>query len=462
MLVDGGDSRLVLDPIAGVNRYGCGPSPDPDLAAFGSSTASTISDAGFAAADAVRERLLRASATAPPALTYARELQRLRGELIELCGLADLGIDVLFAASGTDLHAIAGQLFAGDAVSALRVITVEPRETGSGVPAALALAGAGSEVVAVAARGADGAARSATVVAAEVEALVAAGVDAGRRVLVVVTDVSKTGLLSPALDGVLDLQRRWGAAVDFLVDACQFRLAPATLRAYLQHGFMLAVTGSKFLTGPAFSGALLVPPSTARRLRTAKPRPQALGGSLRAEWPRGWAAAASLPDDANYGLLLRWQAALAELRAFRTLPEGAVAAFAADFGRAIQNRLSDDPHFEALAVPALDRRALLAAPSWDRLPTIFPFILRRGRADPGAHLDRAASEQVYRRLRAFRCQVGQPVPCGERDGPPLAALRLCLSARLIVEAVRDGRRSAVIERALAVLDKAAVVVHSLG
>jgi hypothetical protein len=86
----------------------------------------------------------------------------------------------------------------------------------------------------------------------------------GRRVLLVLADVSKTGLIAPSLACVTALQRRWPDALDILVDACQFRLAPATLRAYLIHNFMIALTGSKFLTGPTFSGALLIPAAPAR------------------------------------------------------------------------------------------------------------------------------------------------------------------------------------------------------
>ncbi|MHB1100056.1 MAG: hypothetical protein ACYCZR_10920, partial [Burkholderiales bacterium] len=56
LLVEGGDARIAL--VSGVNEYGCGPYPDPELAEFGSSTASTISESGFAAADALRARLV--------------------------------------------------------------------------------------------------------------------------------------------------------------------------------------------------------------------------------------------------------------------------------------------------------------------------------------------------------------------------------------------------------------------
>jgi hypothetical protein len=48
--------------------------------------------------------------------------------------------------------------------------------------------------------------------------------------------------------------------------------------------------------------------------------------------------------------------------------------------------------------------------------------------------------------------LGQPVYCGERDGEPVNALRLCLSARLIVAACADGHADAIIADALAVLE----------
>ena len=67
LLVDGGDGRLALDPITGRNRYGCCPGPDPQLADFGSSTASVISEGGFAAAEALRQRLYEAEPRGPGA-----------------------------------------------------------------------------------------------------------------------------------------------------------------------------------------------------------------------------------------------------------------------------------------------------------------------------------------------------------------------------------------------------------
>ncbi|WP_206047158.1 hypothetical protein, partial [Noviherbaspirillum denitrificans] len=103
LLLDGGDARIALDATGMANKYGCAPLPDPGLLAFGSSTASSISAAGFSAADCLRENLHRAADVEPPAVTYTRELERIRQTLLRLCGVANLpGLDTVFAASGTD------------------------------------------------------------------------------------------------------------------------------------------------------------------------------------------------------------------------------------------------------------------------------------------------------------------------------------------------------------------------
>lgn len=498
LLVAGGDARIELDA-AGLNRYGCPPFPDTGLLALGSSTASCISAAGFAAAERLRDQLARMADAEPGAVLCARELERIRRELADLCGVSGLhGLEVVFAASGTGLHLIAAQLAGAAESMPMLAIMVEAAETGSGVPAALAgrdapegapirnvgngEEGASSraiEVATVAIRQADGTPRPAKEVDAEFEARATLAAEAGRRILLVLTDVSKTGLIAPSPASALALKQRLSRNVAVLVDACQFRIAPSTLRAYLEQGCMVALTGSKFVTGPPFSGALLIPAAIAHSLR-GRALPRALSAcSARADWPKNWRAAGGLDEVANYGLLLRWEAALEELRAFRAVPEAAAVNFLQAFAHAIHNRLSADPVFEPLPVPALDRFPLCGATSWDGIQTIFPFLLVQRDAENGKlPLGREGTARVYRLLQldlsgrsdpgmphalaALRCQLGQPVACGYRDGVAVSALRLCASARMVVEATARGglNANAVIEQALAALDKAARLVRS--
>lgn len=446
LLISGGDARIALEPDSGLNKYGCQPYPDPQLLAFGSSTASVISPAGFAAADLLRERLQHAAGTAE--VIYEREMQRIRQEL--LGDISDSDTRLVFATSGTDAHFIAVQHVAG--CTPIRVVMVEEDETGSGVAVALT----GNSTAGVAARGggeielrivplrlADGMPRLLTEIDADVSELVGEAVKSGQHVLLIMVDQSKTGLIAPGTACVSALHRLYPDKLNVLVDACQFRIAPPTLRTYLQQGFMVALTGSKFLTGPSFSAALLLPVKFAQRA-------EALAG-------------------VNFGLLLRWEAALAELRRFRAVPQAEIVDSLQAFAGAVQARLKNDSHFELLPVPPLDRRPLTEAVSWDHLPTIFPFLLYH--PDGRIPFSRQETLQIYSQLQVsqsadkpvalLRCQFGQPVACGTRDGIAVSALRLCISARLISDAADQKGISGVIKEALSALDKAAWLVDRL-
>ena len=465
LLRRGGDERIDAD-VAGTDRYGGLSQPDPGLAAFGSSTASTISQAGWNAAEQLHRRIAD-DARRAPAETYRRETDRVRAELTALCGLSDLaGLRVVLGASGTDIHLLAREIAAGG--GDLLCLTASGSETGRGVGAAVAArrfaartpldgpcrlghpvhSNRPGATLVIEARDPDGALRPDGVIEQELHALIAAAAAAGRRVLLVAADVSKTGLIFPSLSLVAGLRARWPSTVRVLIDACQFRLAPATLRAYLRHGFVVAVTGSKFLTGPVFSGALFLPADG-----DAAPLPAALGAySARADWPRGCLAAEGLPAIGNFGLLLRWEAALEELRRFSAIPAGETEAFLARFEAAVADRLARDSGLHPLPVPTLDRSAIGAPPGWDRTQTIFPFTL--------GDLDAAGTARVHRELAAgdSRVQFGQPVACGRRAGQELAALRICASSRLVVEAAAGpAAADAVIARAMSALDRAAAL-----
>jgi hypothetical protein len=228
-----------------------------------------------------------------------------------------------------------------------------------------------------------------------------------------------------------------------LVDACQFRISNATLADYLGREFLVAVTGSKFVGGPAFSGALFVPPREAGRLRHMALLPALGDYSGREDWPRTWPGRQVLPDRPNLGMMLRWQAALHELAAFRALPEREVSAFLATFGAAVADAMASLANLERLAVPSLSR----AVPdAWDARQTIFPFLP----LDRDGPISPERTQAMHRRLlsAASPVQLGQAVAVGMRNARPLTALRLSASARLVVEALTtpDGT-SQVIERA---------------
>ena len=478
LLLTGGDARIAVDPVSGLNKYGCQPFPDPQLLAFGSSTASVISTEGFAVANQLRQKLLKAISTEPHSIVYAREIQRIRLEWLKLCELSDIaGLELIFSPSGTDIHAIVAQYTGTGVAMPALIIMVETNETGSGVASALV---AGSfandnkntvEVEQVSIRQDDGKPISLVEIDSKVELLVNKAVALNRRVLLILVDQSKTGLIAPSPACVMGLHCRYPDNIEVLVDACQFRIAMPTLRAYLKQGFMVALTGSKFLTAPTFSATLLLPSVIADRLQKRTFPRGLLSCSSRADWPFNWATAEYLDDVANFGLLLRSEVALDELRRFLAVPQSAIVAFLQTFAQVIRQRLVSDPYFEPLPVPQIDRRPLIEANSWDHFQTIFPFLLYNPQRGGRIPLSREQTLHVYQQLAAtlnhfnndialIRCQLGQPVACGIRHDVAVSALRLCVSSRLIIEATARGDKGIVIiKNALTALDKTALLIQ---
>ncbi|MGY5777425.1 hypothetical protein [Rhizobium sp. LEGMi135b] len=491
-LVSGGDERLDCDPVSGLNMYGYGPAPRPEDLAFGSSTASTISAAAFAAVESYYKDLMRAMEAGSSTAVYDREVGRVRDDLLRLLGLNQISqprVDAIVATSGTDIHLFSAALLAGEDERALMTITLMGNETGSGVMTASAgrhfmsrvsseravvkgeelQPGSATRNATIAVRNKDGSLRADSEVEEELRGLVELARAAGLRCLLVVTDVSKTSLLAPSLETVMRLKARFGTVLDIMIDACQFRLSAATIRAYLAHGFMVALTGSKFLAGPIFSGALLCPPQMSERFKS-RILPAALTDYCgKAEWPEGWAARDILPERANLGLLLRWRAALFELERFVGIAEDRVIAVLSAFSEAVSDRLANDPAFETLQSRPLDRHELWGASSasrWDEIPSVFSFYLRN--CTDGAMLTATEMAAVYKDLAVesngiASVRLGQPVRCADFGDVPASALRICLSAPLVVAASKsDEALAAVIAEAMLVLDRTAEVAARQG
>ena len=485
LLASGGDERLTLDPRTGRNIYGYGVEPQPGDIAMGSSTASTISARAHAAALRHLAQIERDVARHGEAAVYDVEVEAIRARIHVAIGTdgAREAPDIVITPSGTDIHLLVALLLA-PARRPLVTITLVGSETGSGVGTAASgchfmrhLPSGASAMpdtplalrhrnVPLAVRDGGGALRDAAEVEADIDDAIAAAVADDAEVLLIVGDVTKTGLIAPALDSVLRLQARHGDRLAIMIDACQLRVSPATIRAYLARDWLVAITGSKFLGGPVFSGALLCPPGlgqlAARRL------PPGIADYLAAaDVPAGWALRACLPERANFGLALRWSASLTEWERLLACPPETVDGVMRAFARAVERRLREDPAFARLATRPLDRRCLDRAtprpPGHDDIPTIFAFLLRvpdpvRGTADG---LDATETRQVYDMLAAggpdaAPVRLGQPVACGTRAGVAISALRLCLGAGAIADACAGiAAQDRLIDQAMQALDLAA-------
>jgi hypothetical protein len=465
LLASGGDTRLHLDAGTQLNGYGCRPYPRPEAFTFASSTATSISARAYAAAEAARDDLVRAALHHGLDRAVASFVEGLRHELAELLGLAELGVEIVFSPSGTDgaLHA----LFIARTVlgTPLTSIVAAADETGSGVAFAsggrhfntLTAHGTAVEkgqpivglaedvaVIAVTLRQ-DGRARSRREMDEAVLAAVAQAVASGSRVLLHAMDQSKLGTRCPSLDCLAAIGTRFGASVQIVIDACQMRLSRSRLAWHLAQGHMVQITGSKFFTGPPFSGALLVPRALGLRLAAAPGlRPALADYTSRSDWPLAWPGIRmSLPERANLGQLLRWVAAAREMRDYFAVPAAFRRRALADFADAVSGLIAAAPSLELL--PDVERLRGPADADDEEMSvrTIFPFRLRRaGRALSLANcttIYRALNTDVtavlpadlsaaQRSLAAQLCHIGQPV-----DLPDGAALRLNAGARIVSE-----------------------------
>ncbi|WP_152555775.1 hypothetical protein [Ferriphaselus sp. R-1] len=447
MLVAGGDERLRRDPDTDLNRYGCPVLPDNGLLALGSSTATPISEPAYYAAKLMHIRLQASFCAESPEQVYSRESAGVRRSLLALCQLDGLpGLELHLAASGTDAHQSAARRLLACGRAPLRILTVEESETGSFVCAAMS--SASSSVTPIALRHADGTPRELDDIDADFARQAEAAIAAGEHLLLVPVDVSKTGLAAPRLDLALALRARWPERCEVLLDACQFRFSIATLRRYLESDCMVALTGSKFIGGPSFSGALLVPAAVAARLG---PSPSAT-------------------ETPNFGLLLRWQAALEELQAYLHVNPSIADKFLRDFAARVSARLRLSPACLPLPVPALQRPFPAEGGGVDAVTSIFPFLLRQPRS--GRMLTEIETRNVYLLLQhdlggdlpiaQTRFLLGQPVSCGQRDGVAVSAVRLCVSARMVTEAASAPERSARLQdNALLAIDKIEHITASL-
>ena len=504
LLCLGGDDRISVSGVTEVNKYGCTPYPNCSLVSFSSSTASVISEVAFAAADELRESIVVAIEDELPVSVYRHELNRVKHELLNLCELNDMdNLEVVFGASGTDLHLIAAQLIGGKNNMPLLAIMQDVNETGSGVSAALtschfsnssALGESvtkGSpvkftnevDVKSISMRFSDGSLIPESEIDAEIEELVDKAAKVGQNILLILVDTSKSGLISPSPACALKLKKRYPTLVNIIVDACQYRINHRTLRAYLEQDFMVMITGSKFLTGPVFCGALLMPKFAVNEMLKNSIPLGLTTYSSRAEWPENCVASQTLNNIANFGLLLRWQAALEELRQFRSLSSSQIRSFTQRFASAINNRLNLDVNFSQVATRKLNRYALINESNWDEEPTIFTFRLFRedlnGVKQPLSHQE---TLQIYQWLQLkpsdskrpdfkvidtnverIQCLLGQPVIIGNKNGKPISALRLCLSSRLIVEGASNKEEfgEVVIQRAISALDNIGLLIKLL-
>ncbi len=513
LLTLGGDSRLPIDPATGLNRYGCSPRPRPWANTFSSCTATSVSEVGFKAAERCRQRLITAVSHDGFKEAILDHSESIRRAILHQLQLDEVpGTELVLTSSGTDAELLALYFACGDSESAITTVVLAPTEVGSGtLPAAAGKhfdsltplggpAHAGSpvaglpaerlELLQIPVRNEDGTLIAASDLDAVIEATVRDRCEAGGIVLLHLVDSSKTGVGAPSVGLARRLADRYPTQLTVVVDAAQMRVSRPALRRYLDHGFLLLITGSKFFTGPPFSGGLVVPPAMAGRVDRLPPLPAGLAAyTSRSDFPLRWRGLTrGISLGTNVGSLLRWRAALWQMEAFFAVPPERQFSAVRHFVKGLTDAVARSPWVDMVDAPALTRHPDGGEQAWDSTQTIFSLLVRHADVPAGEppYLTLEEAQRLYRwlnadissllpegtsddehRIASSRCHLGQPVVIFTDRGRKYAAIRIAFGARLCSRVEMDpllgetdeARKQWELGSALAVLAKIELIAR---
>lgn len=471
LLMSGGDFRLRLSEKTLLNKYGCTPFPRPEAFTFASSTATSISNFAYDHTDRERRKLIENSVKKGMGKAALDFTQKLKNHLLQVLKIKDT-CEVIFSPSGTDsaLQIAAITQIATD--REILHILIGSDETGSGVPAALkglhfeqntALhrpVEKGTEipgfrpveVLSIPFRDASGMLKKAEKIDEEVLTAVKTARIQDKYVVLHVIDQSKLGYKAPSNEVVHKIKNTKGLDAQIVIDGSQLRFDAEDISRYLKNDYIITITGSKYFTGPPYSGALLIPEKLDNHIGNSdKALPIGLKDYFnKADWPETWPCTTSLSEGANFGALTRWNAAIAEMKRYFTTPllyrNLGIQLFCNFVCESIKQAPFLEPIYkkEASAV----KNDLIGL---REVRSIFPFFVH---SEDGV-LDADQAKILYQllntnltahfkdapidtqKLAAQKCHIGQPVAVVHSSGVKSAVVRISLGARVISDSWKD-------------------------
>ena len=469
LLMSGGDLRLNIDEIELLNKYGCRPFPRPDAFTFASSTATSISNFAFDKTDKVRRILIQNSLKKGFKNTSIAFSELLKNTLRKTLKISE-ECQIIFSPSGTDS---ALQIAAITQIVSDKEIThvlVASDETGSGVPAALKgchfenttalnhpvtkgdkIEGFRDiDLIKIPLRDENGGLKSSLELDLEVFTAISKTNELGRHIVLHVMDQSKLGYQSPSEKIIKSLNTLVNLSMQIIVDASQLRLDPKDIQNYLNKGYIITITGSKYFTGPPYSGALILPKRVSKSINSARITiPKGLTNYYNhSDWPTSWFCSKDLSDGFNYGSNMRWNAAIVEMERYYKTPILYRNMGIEMFCNFVEDSIKDVAFLEPLF------RDKTKTNTYDsnefglrNICTIFPFFILKD--EKALSIDQV--KKVYLllnsdisnkfedspveiiRLASQKCHIGQPVNVKYGNNFQSAVLRISLGARVISE-----------------------------
>jgi len=493
LLTLGGDDRLHLSDETGTNKYYVAPFPQNDVIIRSSCTSSPPTVSGFVAAELLRQKLLRAALKKELSTTFAMSMKNLRNRITYYFKINKSDAFVICTPSGTDAEILITYLAlclskkrrqlkqqTADEVPLIQNIIVAAGEVGSGTVAACkgqhfssyapngyqVSAGNGIEgvnnedveVIALPARNHTGAAQNVQSLEKQLEQLVHESTQNGQIAVLHQVDSSKTGLKVPRLSFLKRLKQNYRDTLIIVVDAAQMRCEEFAVSKFMNAGFCVLSTGSKFLAGAPFSGVLMLPSQEASYLSSCQESIAGLGRYFAKDEAdeRLTALREKLPTRPNYGLLLRWETALANIEQYVKISSDKRAYIISQWVKQAQQLVE-----EAAYVNLFFDGVEVESENDDFRPggsnTIISFTLHPAQnGKPGRALDTQSLKAVYQWMtkdisawlpdsatvdECFvakqQCLIGQPVTIGEGQSE-FGMLRIALSAPMVCRMAEEN------------------------
>lgn len=207
----------------------------------------------------------------------------------------------------------------------------------------------------------------------------------------------------------------------WVIDMCQFRAARSLVHELIDLNAMVMITGSKFYQAPPFCGALLVPKEITERFQHYREEDIAPFTKIFSKYdiPESLPALRNhFKEYENEGLVLRWAAAIHEIKAMSAFKTYTVLSGISKWNDFVVTALQAYPeHFELMPDQDLTNKTIISFRMKDR---------------SGEFLDDDALREVYKLItlnthegfgEATRVIIGQPVKYTDRS-----FIRLALGA----------------------------------
>ena len=469
LLMAGGDLRLNIDEIDLLNKYGCRPFPRPEAFTFASSTATSVSNFAFDKTDKVRSILIRNSLKNGFKNATIEFSELLKNNLRKIFKLND-ECEIIFSPSGTDSSLQIAAITQIISDKDITHVLVASDETGSGVPSALKgchfenttalnfpvkkgdkIEGFRDiDLIKILFRDENGTLKSSQQLDEEVFNAISKTNESGRHVVLHTMDQSKLGYQSPSDELIQKLNTLNKLSMQIIVDGSQLRLDPKDIQNYLNKGYIVTITGSKYFTGPPYSGALILPERVNKLIHSVKiTLPEGLTKYYhQSDWPTSWICSNELSEGYNYGSYMRWNAAIVEMDRYYKTPILYRNMGIEMFCNFIEDSINDATFLEPIYGDETKTNSYNSKEFGIRnIRTIFPFFILKNKevlsvdnvkklytllnSDLSDQFEDSPMDII--RLAAQKCHIGQAVNVKYGNDIESAVLRISLGARVISE-----------------------------